>query len=155
MKGLTAKEGEIVRLLALDLGVKEIADRLGVSAKTVEWHLNGTENRRSVYAVLGVRSKAAAARWAVENGLVKPGEKMEDKMMEQPRQEEPKVETSGDLARVLMRAAAQAAAGKANPLQVNALCQCTQALIGLTRMTLEAQGKVGWMEAPRIPKKRD
>jgi DNA-binding CsgD family transcriptional regulator len=61
--GLTAREAEILKLVAAGLGNVAIADRLSLSRRTVEQHL------RSVYDKLGVENRTAAARVAVERGL--------------------------------------------------------------------------------------
>jgi ATP/maltotriose-dependent transcriptional regulator MalT len=61
---LTARELEVLRLLAQDLNNPQIAERLVVSRRTVEAHL------RSIYDKLGVRSRDAAVRLALEHGLV-------------------------------------------------------------------------------------
>jgi LuxR family transcriptional regulator, maltose regulon positive regulatory protein len=62
--GLSGREVEVLRLVADGLGDKEIATRLVVSNRTVHAHL------RSIYRKLEVRGRAAAARYAVENGLL-------------------------------------------------------------------------------------
>ncbi len=61
---LTARELEVLRLLAQDLSNPQIAERLVVSRRTVEAHL------RSIYEKLGVKSRDAAIRVATEYGLV-------------------------------------------------------------------------------------
>jgi len=61
---LTARELEVLHLLAQDLNNPQIAERLVVSRRTVEAHL------RSIYDKLGVRSRDAAIRFALEHGLV-------------------------------------------------------------------------------------
>jgi non-specific serine/threonine protein kinase len=61
---LTAREIDVLRLLAQDLSNPQIAARLVVSRRTVEAHL------RSIYEKLGVKSRDAAIRVAVERGLL-------------------------------------------------------------------------------------
>jgi predicted ATPase/DNA-binding CsgD family transcriptional regulator len=61
---LTAREVEILRLVADELTNKEIADRLFVSVRTVHAHL------RSIFRKLGVTSRAAAGRRAAELDLL-------------------------------------------------------------------------------------
>jgi ATP/maltotriose-dependent transcriptional regulator MalT len=61
--GLTAREVEVLRLVAQGLMNAEIADRLFLSERTVEQHL------RSIYNKLGSSSRTAATRFAVEHGL--------------------------------------------------------------------------------------
>jgi DNA-binding CsgD family transcriptional regulator len=62
--GLTAREVEVLRLVAEDLSDAEVAERLFLSPRTVSQHL------RSVYNKLGVNSRGAAIRFAVEQRLV-------------------------------------------------------------------------------------
>jgi DNA-binding CsgD family transcriptional regulator len=60
---LTRRQAEILRLLADALTTVEIGERLSLSPRTVEAHL------RTLYRELGVRSRTAAARYAVDHGL--------------------------------------------------------------------------------------
>jgi HD-GYP domain-containing protein (c-di-GMP phosphodiesterase class II) len=62
--GLTAREVEILRLLARGLLNKEIARQLEISPKTVGNHIE------HIYAKIGVSSRAAAALFATEHGLL-------------------------------------------------------------------------------------
>jgi DNA-binding NarL/FixJ family response regulator len=61
---LTAREVDVLKLVAAGLTNREIAQRLGLSSRTVDAHL------RSVFAKIGVGSRSAATRYAVEHGLV-------------------------------------------------------------------------------------
>jgi DNA-binding NarL/FixJ family response regulator len=61
---LTARELDVLRLLAQDWSNPQIAERLVVSRRTVDAHL------QSVYAKLGVKSRAAAVQVAIERGLL-------------------------------------------------------------------------------------
>jgi GAF domain-containing protein/DNA-binding CsgD family transcriptional regulator len=61
--GLTAREVEVLRLVAYGMSDALIAERLVVSLRTVHSHL------RSIYRKLGVGSRSAATRWAVEHHL--------------------------------------------------------------------------------------
>jgi predicted ATPase/DNA-binding CsgD family transcriptional regulator/DNA-binding XRE family transcriptional regulator/predicted negative regulator of RcsB-dependent stress response len=60
---LTARQAEVLGLLADGLSNKEIAARLYVSRGTVERHL------ATIYHKLGLGGRVEAARYAVENGL--------------------------------------------------------------------------------------
>lgn len=60
---LSHRQTEILRLLADALTTAEIGERLDVSPRTVDAHL------RTLYRKIGVRSRTAAARYAVEHGL--------------------------------------------------------------------------------------
>ena len=62
---LTRREVEVLRLVATGLTSAQVAERLYLSVRTVENHL------RSIYSKLGVTSRAAATRFAVEQGLLK------------------------------------------------------------------------------------
>jgi DNA-binding NarL/FixJ family response regulator len=66
--GLTAREAEILRLVARGLLNKEIAWRLGIAPKTVGNHVE------HIYAKIGVSSRAAAGLFATEHGLLTVGE---------------------------------------------------------------------------------
>jgi DNA-binding NarL/FixJ family response regulator len=62
--GLTAREVDVLRLVAVGLSDAEVATQLFLSVRTINAHL------RSIYRKLGVRSRAAAGRFAEENGLL-------------------------------------------------------------------------------------
>jgi DNA-binding CsgD family transcriptional regulator len=62
--GLTEREAEVLRLVARGLTGARVAERLVISPVTVNTHL------RNIYSKLGVNSRTAAARFAIENGLV-------------------------------------------------------------------------------------
>ena len=64
LSGLTHRELEVLRLVAKGLTDGQVAERLYISPRTVSQHL------RSVYKKLGVPSRAAAARRAVEQDLL-------------------------------------------------------------------------------------
>jgi DNA-binding CsgD family transcriptional regulator len=61
---LTAREMEVLQLLAQDLSNPQIAERLVLSRRTVDAHL------RSIYDKLDVKSRDAAIRVAREQGLI-------------------------------------------------------------------------------------
>ena len=62
--GLTAREREVLQLLAEGMAAKEIASHLNVSVKTVETH------RRNMMEKLNMRSIAELTKYAVREGLV-------------------------------------------------------------------------------------
>jgi predicted ATPase/DNA-binding CsgD family transcriptional regulator len=62
--GLTAREVEVLRLVATGLTDAQVAEKLFISLRTVNAHL------RSIYAKLGVGSRSAATRYAVEHELI-------------------------------------------------------------------------------------
>ena len=55
MRSLTDTEARVARLVAAGRANPEIADLLGLTRKTVEWHLS------RVYRKLGVKSRAELA----------------------------------------------------------------------------------------------
>jgi len=61
---LSGREREVLWLLATGLSNKEIAHRLSLSTFTIQAHL------RSIYGKLGVSSRSAATRYALEHQLV-------------------------------------------------------------------------------------
>jgi DNA-binding NarL/FixJ family response regulator len=61
--GLTRREVEITVLIASGLSNREIADRLVLSVRTVERHIN------NLYAKIGARGKADATAYAFRHGL--------------------------------------------------------------------------------------
>jgi DNA-binding NarL/FixJ family response regulator len=61
--GLTARQSEVLRLVAQGRSDRQIATALGLSEETVGRHLS------AVFRVLGVSSRAAAAAAAVRHGL--------------------------------------------------------------------------------------
>jgi DNA-binding CsgD family transcriptional regulator len=61
--GLTAREVEVLRLLAGGLTDLQIADKLVLSPRTVHAHIS------SIYNKLGVTSRSAATRYAIEHHL--------------------------------------------------------------------------------------
>jgi predicted ATPase/DNA-binding CsgD family transcriptional regulator len=62
-EGLTARELEVLGLVAEGLTDAQIAERLVVSLRTVHAHL------RSIYRKLDIHSRSAATRYALEHGL--------------------------------------------------------------------------------------
>ena len=62
-EGLTAREVEVLALVAEGLTDADVAERLVVSIRTVHAHL------RSIYRKIDVRSRSAATRYALEHGL--------------------------------------------------------------------------------------
>jgi DNA-binding NarL/FixJ family response regulator len=64
---LTARETEVLCLIAEGLENEEIAARLGISKVTVQNHTS------SIYSKLGVSTRAKAILYAIQRGLVEPG----------------------------------------------------------------------------------
>ncbi|MBC7924713.1 MAG: response regulator transcription factor [Bryobacteraceae bacterium] len=61
---LTPRQREVVQLVAEGCSAKQIAWRLSISTKTVEFH------KAAVMQQLGFRSTAELIRFAIENGMV-------------------------------------------------------------------------------------
>ena len=61
--GLTAREVEVLRLLAGGLTDVQVAEKLVLSPRTVHSHIS------SIYSKLGVSSRSAATRYAIEHHL--------------------------------------------------------------------------------------
>jgi predicted ATPase/DNA-binding CsgD family transcriptional regulator len=62
--GLSDREVEVLRLVASGMTNAEVAGRLFLSPRTVDWHVS------SIYRKLGLHSRAEAARFAAEQGLL-------------------------------------------------------------------------------------
>jgi DNA-binding NarL/FixJ family response regulator len=62
--GLTARELEVLRLLATGRTNRAIAEELVLAVKTVDRHAS------SIFSKLGVSSRAAATAYAYQHGLV-------------------------------------------------------------------------------------
>lgn len=65
--GLTAREIQVLRLIAAGRSAKEIARTLGMSVRTANNHTS------HIYEKTGVATRAAAALFAVERGLLSTG----------------------------------------------------------------------------------
>ena len=66
--GLTAREAEVLTLLAAGLSNAEIAERLYLSHATVKTHIN------RIFAKTGARDRAQAVRYAYQHGLTTPAQ---------------------------------------------------------------------------------
>ena len=67
--GLTAREVEVLRLLAHGVATREIARTLVIAPKTADNHI------QSIYGKAGVTTRAAAAVFAMRHGLLDPLER--------------------------------------------------------------------------------
>jgi HD-GYP domain-containing protein (c-di-GMP phosphodiesterase class II) len=65
--GLTARELDVLRLIARGRSMKEIGRALGVSPKTVDNHT------QSIYGKIGVNTRGGATLFAIEHGLCAAG----------------------------------------------------------------------------------
>jgi non-specific serine/threonine protein kinase len=62
--GLSAREAEVLRLVAAGMTNAEVAKDLFLSSRTVDWHVG------SIYRKLGLHSRVEATRFAAEHGLL-------------------------------------------------------------------------------------
>jgi HD-GYP domain-containing protein (c-di-GMP phosphodiesterase class II) len=62
--GLSRREVDVLRLAARGLTTREIGERLFISTKTADHHI------QHVYVKIGVSTRAAAALWAMQNAVV-------------------------------------------------------------------------------------
>jgi DNA-binding CsgD family transcriptional regulator len=62
--GLSAREVEVLRLLALGLTTAQIARDLAISSKTADHHV------QHIYLKTGVSTRGAATVFAIENGVL-------------------------------------------------------------------------------------
>jgi len=62
--GLSKREVDVLRLAARGLTSRQIADRLFISPKTTDHHI------QHIYNKIGVSTRAAAALWAMQQGVV-------------------------------------------------------------------------------------
>jgi HD-GYP domain-containing protein (c-di-GMP phosphodiesterase class II) len=65
--GLTPREIEVLRLIAAGRTAKEAARELDIAPKTADNHI------QNLYSKIGVSTRAAAALYALERGLVQQG----------------------------------------------------------------------------------
>ena len=63
-QGLTDRERQVLRLIFCGLANKEIAGELGITVKTVEYHI------ANILAKLGVANRTQAVVAALEQGLL-------------------------------------------------------------------------------------
>ncbi|MEA2469931.1 MAG: hypothetical protein QOE38_930, partial [Thermoleophilaceae bacterium] len=64
--GLSAREAEVLRLVARGLSTKQIAAQLVISPKTADSHI------QHIYTKIGVSTRAAATVFAMRHDLVDP-----------------------------------------------------------------------------------
>jgi predicted ATPase/DNA-binding CsgD family transcriptional regulator len=64
LAGLSAREVDVLRLVATGLTNAEVAESLFLSSRTVDWHVG------SIYRKLEIHSRAEATRFAAEHGLL-------------------------------------------------------------------------------------
>ena len=62
--GLTAREVEVLHLVAQGLTNEQAAEQLVISPRTVNTHLT------AIYGKIGVSSRSAATRYAIEHHLI-------------------------------------------------------------------------------------
>ena len=65
---VTAREKEVIRLIAQELTIKEIADKMGVSTHTIVAH------KKNLFAKLKVKNSVGLVKAAFEAGIIPPQE---------------------------------------------------------------------------------
>jgi DNA-binding NarL/FixJ family response regulator len=63
LSDLTSREVEILRLVLAGYTNKAIAAEMGISEKTVEFHLD------NLYTKIGARTRLMAGIWAMQHGI--------------------------------------------------------------------------------------
>ena len=66
LRELSAREREVLQLLAEGKSMKEVAAVLGISPRTVEFH------KYRIMELLGVRTNAELVQYAIKHGLIAP-----------------------------------------------------------------------------------
>jgi DNA-binding NarL/FixJ family response regulator len=64
IEDLTARESEVLRLVSMGLGNKEIANRLGISEHTAKFHIS------SILSKLNAGSRTEAVSLGIRKGLI-------------------------------------------------------------------------------------
>ena len=64
LAGLTARETQVLRLIADGATTREVSEQLFISAKTADNHI------QHIYTKLGVTNRAGATRWAFDHGVL-------------------------------------------------------------------------------------
>jgi len=139
---LSDRQVTVLKKVALCQHNKEIADELHLSVKTIEFHVSELQKK------LGVNGRDELIRLAFEQGVVTKGERAMRDAKLILRTPEVEIKTSNDLTDALMQAATNAANGKADPVQVNSLCQVTNTMINFARLQMD----VIYRQGGRIPK---
>jgi DNA-binding NarL/FixJ family response regulator len=63
---LSKRKTQVLLLICDGLQTKEIAERLGISRKTVEYH------KAALHDCLGIKETALLVRYAIRTGLIEP-----------------------------------------------------------------------------------
>ncbi|MGZ8738745.1 MAG: LuxR C-terminal-related transcriptional regulator [Nocardioides sp.] len=66
LAGLTARETQVLRLIADGATTREVSEQLFISTKTADNHI------QHIYTKLGLTNRAGATRWALDHGVVGP-----------------------------------------------------------------------------------
>ncbi len=67
-KGLTRRQLQVIRLIAEGLTSQKVADRLGLSVRTVDRHVENMMNR------LEVHTRIELVKYAIREGLIDVGD---------------------------------------------------------------------------------
>lgn len=127
--GLTSQQIEAIDNLSYGMERKTIANAMGLSVKTVEFHLAKAMEH------LKIGGDKALIRWAIDNGFGKKREAPASPLTPVI------IRDSDQLAKVLLNTCEEAANGRANPVQSNIMCQCAGVLIDLYRLKMEINAR--------------
>ena len=135
---LNARDLLILQLLGDNVNTKQIAARLGLSPRTIEYHIDSKENPHSVAAKIGLsgQGRTALVRFACEHQLTTPVAKPK------PKLDPVTIDGMDSMAKSICQIATQAANRQADPVQCACLCHSVEAFIKLERLrfTLNAAG---------------
>ena len=132
IESLNTRDLLILQLLGDNFSTKDIAFKLGLSPKTVEYHIDSGDNPRCIATKLSLRGKGRTAlvRFAVEHKLVTPAEK--------PKPVLDAITITGldSLQQSVCQVATLAAKKEADPVQCSCVCQAAEAFVKIERLRM-------------------
>lgn len=147
---MSPQQLEILHKLGTTMHVKEIGSAMGISDKTVEYHI------MQIYEKTGCKSRAELVKYASDHNIVKKDEvfkpSQSGKVMK-PVAPKSFFENNADLAGALLRAAtisskALETGTSVDVAAVNALCNCAQGYINVARLQMDAMLKLSSVDVP-------
>jgi len=125
------RQQAVLKMIGEGKNTKEIAENIGISAKTVEHH------RALLFKRLGLKSQPQAAAYAVANGLVEYGK---DGLKVEPLAQAD-CKDIDDMERMTREMVSRAAAGSAHPQQVSCFVALVGTWIHVKRLKMDARFK--------------